>query len=58
MVYTIDENDDEDFYICEMMAPETVDGTVTRVHNDDDSTGNYLYLDRESRYDYSDHMAL
>ena len=53
VVFTIDQNADDDFYICEMMAPETVDGTVTRVNKNADSQDAYLYLDRETRYDYS-----
>ena len=59
VVYTIDQNSDDDFYICEMMAPETVDGTVTRVDEDDISDDAYLYLDEETRYNYSGkgHMA-
>ena len=57
VVFTIDENDDDDFYICEMTAPETVDGTVTRVNKNNSSDNSYLYLDRETKYDYSDHMA-
>ena len=57
MVFTIDQNADEDFYICEMTAPETVDGTVTRVNKNNDSDNAYLFLDRETKYDYSDHMA-
>ena len=59
MVFTIDENEDEDFYICEMMAPETVTGTVTRVNKNDTSDNAYLYLDRETKYNYSDegHMV-
>ena len=57
VVFTIDQNEDEDFYICEMSAPETVDGTVTRVNGNNDSDNAYLFLDRENKYNYSDHMA-
>ena len=57
VVFTIDQNADDDFYICEMTAPETVDGTVTRVNKNNDSDNSYLFLNRETRYDYSDHMA-
>ena len=57
VVFTIDQNDDDDFYICEMVAPETVDGTVTRVNKNVGDSDAYLYLDRETKYDYSDHMA-
>ncbi len=35
VVFTIDFNDDNDLYICEMMAPETATGVVTVVDNDD-----------------------
>ena len=34
VVFTVDYNEDEDFYICELMAPETVTGEVTRVDKD------------------------
>ena len=59
VVFTIDQNEDEDFYICEMVAPETVTGTVTRVNKNDTSDNAYLYLDRETKYNYSDkgHMV-
>ena len=40
-----------------MSAPGTVDGTVTRVNKNNDSDNSYLFLNRETRYDYSDHMA-
>ena len=36
VVFTVDYNEDEDFYICELMAPETVNGEVTRVEKDKD----------------------
>ena len=57
VVFTIDQNADDDFYICEMSAPETVTGTVTRVNKNAGSADAYLYLNRETKYDYSDHMA-
>ena len=59
VVYTIDENSDGDSYICEMMAPETVTGEVTRVDWGSGDRNDYLYLDDESRYDYAreGHMA-
>ena len=53
VVYTIDQNADGDFYICEMMAPETVDGTVTRVQNNASSDNAYIYLNEETKYNYS-----
>ena len=37
VVFTVDYNDDDDFYICELMAPETVTGDVTRVQNNANS---------------------
>ncbi len=53
VVYTIDQNADGDFYICEMMAPETVDGTVTRVQNNASADNAYIYLDEDTKYNYS-----
>ena len=35
VVFTVDFDEDEDFYICELMAPETVTGEVTRVDQND-----------------------
>ena len=40
VVFTVDFDEDEDFYICELMAPETVTGQVTRVQNEDNSENN------------------
>ena len=57
VIFTIDQNADDDFYICELTAPETVDGTVTRVNKNADSSDAYLYLDSETKYDYSSHMV-
>ena len=59
VVFTIDQNGDDDFVIREMMAPETVDGTVTRVDGHVATDNAYLYLDKETKYDYSGvgHMA-
>ena len=45
VVFTVDYNDDEDYYICELMAPETVTGEVVRVENDNDSKDTYIRLD-------------
>ena len=45
VVFTVDYNNDEEFYICEMMAPETVTGKVVRVENDKDSDDTYIRLD-------------
>ena len=54
VVFTVDYNDDNDYYICEMMAPETVTGDVTRVQNEDNSKNTYIRLDDEStRYYYT-----
>uniref|UniRef100_UPI0023EF6F3A hypothetical protein n=1 Tax=Clostridium phoceensis TaxID=1650661 RepID=UPI0023EF6F3A len=44
VVFTVDFNEDEDFYICELMAPETVTGQVTRVQNEDNSENTYVRL--------------
>ena len=48
VVFTVDYNNDEDFYICEMMAPETVTGKVVRVENDKDSDDTYIRLDSKN----------
>ena len=60
VVFTVDFNEDEDFYICELMAPETVNGEVTRVEKDKDAetgtgeTGEtYLKLADGAKYSYS-----
>ena len=60
VVFTVDYNEDEDFYICELMAPETVNGEVTRVEKDKDAetgkgeTGEtYLKLADGAKYSYS-----
>ena len=45
VVFTVDYNNDEDYYICEMMAPETMTGKVARVENDDNSKDTYIRLD-------------
>ena len=44
VVFTVDFNEDEDFYICELMAPETVTGQVTRVQNENNSKDTYVRL--------------
>ena len=43
VVFTVDYNDDEDFYICELMAPETVTGEVSRVQNNANSKNSEKY---------------
>ena len=48
VVFTVDYNDDNDYYICEMMAPETVTGDVVRVENDNDSNDTYIRLDSKT----------
>ena len=48
VVFTVDYNDDNDFYICEMMAPETVTGEVVRVDQDKDSDDTYIRLDDDN----------
>ena len=61
VVFTVDYNDDEDFYICEMMAPETVTGEVVRVDQDKDSDDAYIRLDSDNgdKYYYTtdEHMV-
>ena len=61
VVFTVDYNDDEDFYICEMMAPETATGDVVRVENDNDSNDTYIRLDSKDNdkiyYTTDDHMV-
>ena len=61
VVFTVDYNDDEDFYICEMMAPETATGDVVRVENDNDSNDAYIRLDSKDGdkiyYTTDDHMV-
>ena len=56
VVYTIDQNADDDFYICEMMEPETVTGTVTKVQNNASADNACLFLDDEKQ-SYSTHMV-
>ena len=60
VVFTVDFNDDDDFYICELMAPETVTGEVYRVQNDKDSDNSFVMLDGEdTKYYYTsgEHMT-
>ena len=60
VVFTIDRNSDNDFYICELMAPETMTGEVTRVEKHDDSQDSYVRLDGESTqyyYTSDEHMV-
>ena len=47
VVFTVDYNNDGDYYICELMAPETMTGEVSRVQNDKDSSNAYICLDGE-----------
>ena len=62
VVFTVDFNEDEDFYICELMAPETVTGQVTRVQNEDNSENTYVRLSGDDgKYYYTaldTHMAV
>ena len=54
VVFTVDYNDDNDFYICELMAPETVTGDVTRVQNENSSDDTYIRLDNgDTKYYYT-----
>ena len=59
VVFTVDYNEDEDFYICELMAPETVSGEVTRVDKDaesnsanNDNDDSYVRIDG-NKYSYA-----
>ena len=50
-------DEDEDFYICELMAPETVTGEVTRVdkntgESDEDNDNTYVRIDG-NKYTYA-----
>ena len=47
VVFTVDYNSDNEFYICEMMAPELVTGEVTRVEKNATSADSYICLDGE-----------
>ena len=61
VVFTVDFNDDDDYYICELMAPETATGDVVRVDKDNNSSDTYIRLDSTTgdKYYYTseDHMA-
>ena len=60
VVFTVDFNADHDFYICEMMAPETATGVVDRVEKEDASDDTYLKMENGDKYTYSNtvtHMA-
>ncbi len=53
----MDFDEDEDFYICELMAPETVTGEVTRVdkntgESDEDNDNTYVRIDG-NKYTYA-----
>ncbi|MCQ5160556.1 S-layer homology domain-containing protein [Clostridium sp. DFI.5.61] len=57
VVFTVDFDEDEDFYICELMAPETVTGEVTRVdkntgESDEDNDNTYVRIDG-NKYTYA-----
>ena len=56
VVFTVDMNEDEEFYICEMAAPSVTTGDVVRVENDDKSIegkDSYIKLDDGSKHSYS-----
>ena len=60
VVFTVDYNDDNDYYICELMAPETATGDVTHVQNENNSDNTYIRLDNEdAKYYYTseDHIC-
>ena len=53
VVFTVDFNADHDFYICEMMAPETATGVVDRVEKEDASNDTYLKMENGDKYTYA-----
>ena len=61
VVFTVDYNNDEEFYICEMMAPETMTGDVVRVEKETTDSTAYIRLDDEDSdkiyYTTDDHMV-
>jgi hypothetical protein len=61
VVVTVDEDDDGDSFIATIAAPETVEGTVTKVKKDSDPEngvkGNYVVMDDGSKYTYSAYTA-
>ena len=60
VVFTVDEDDNGDSFVASIAAPETAEGTVTRVSKDSDPEGNqgsYVKLDDGNEYSYSDYTA-
>ena len=53
IVFTIDQNEDDDFYIAEVITPEVATGEVSRVENDRTDDDTYLKLDDGTKYPYS-----
>ena len=54
VVFTIDENDDDELYIAEMFTPGTVTGEVTRVEKEKASEDTYIRLNGETtKYYYT-----
>ena len=53
VVFTMDQNDDDDMVIGEVFEPETVTGTVTRVDKDDNTGATYLKMDSD-KYTYTE----
>ena len=54
VIFTVDENDDDETYIAEMFTPGSVTGEVTRVEKDKGSDDTYIRLDGEStKYFYT-----
>ena len=56
VVVTVDVNEDGDSFIASIDHPDTVEGTVTRVHEmsePEDSRGNYVEMDDSTDHDYS-----
>lgn len=54
VVFTVDNNEDEEYYIPEMFTPATATGKVSRVEDKNDSTKTYIRLDGDSsKYEYA-----
>ncbi|NBI10537.1 hypothetical protein D1641_11010 [Colidextribacter sp. OB.20] len=54
VVFTVDENEDDDFYICEVFEPDTATGTIKRVESNTDSEDSYVRFEvGGDKYSYS-----
>ncbi|NBI11764.1 hypothetical protein D1641_17500, partial [Colidextribacter sp. OB.20] len=55
VVFTVDENDDDDFYICEVFEPDVTTGDVKRVDQDDKTGDSYIRFETDgTKYFYSE----